>query len=160
LKPFSCKFHFNNILQTTSRLIKLFILCYCHLFTMWNNKMITVRSLKSFVYKYIRNVTSIHGGEDSSRGAASIFRVKWVIQQPGLSLWASYWLAAPAIPLQSGPISMLFSPILFTSPWRWKRHGPPKLWCPITTQKTSTWTNRSYITNHKHNNGAKLWNYN
>jgi len=33
----------------------------------------------------------------------------------------------------------------FTSPWRWRRHGPPKRWYHtaslhgVTTQKTSTW---------------------
>jgi len=34
----------------------------------------------------------------------------------------------------------------YPSPWRWKRHSPPKHWCPITslhgftTQKTISWS--------------------
>jgi hypothetical protein len=38
---------------------------------------------------------------------------------------------------------------IFTSPWRWRQHGPPKHYYPtmllhsVTTQKTTTWTSAS-----------------
>jgi hypothetical protein len=56
--------------------------------------------------------------------------VHWLL---GHFLCTSYWLATPAVPLQSRPISMPFFLILATSLCRWRQHGPLNRWYHTTT---------------------------